>query len=121
MKNFKRRFILIGIFALLFLLIVGIWPKSTKKTERFVQDSNELAELVKKSSEIQRIWWEGEDSSIWSEVKEQCLNLYGIKNSFDESLMRCNPMLLNCMNLFSKKWKDSIDENIFLTSAQMGL
>lgn len=114
MKNFKRRFILIGIFALVFLLILVIWPKSTSKPERFVQDSDQLTELVKKSSEIQRIWWEGEDSIHWNEVKDQCFNHYGIKTKFDESLMRCNPMLLKCVSLYSKKFQNSIDDNITL-------
>lgn len=116
MKNFKRRFILIGIFALVFLLITVFWPKSVTKPERFVQDIDQLTKLVKKSSEIHRVWWEGEDSPVWSEVKYQCLKYYDIKTKFDESLMRCNPMLLKCINLFSKKFQNSIDENITLIS-----
>lgn len=120
MKKFKRRFILIGIFALLFLGSAQLWLYKTTMPERNVQDKGELNELVRKSSEIQRVWWEGEDSEIWPEVKEKCLQHYLIKNNFDESLLRCNPILLKCMNLFSKKWQNSIDEDVPIVGAQKG-
>lgn len=117
MKIFKSRFILVAIFVLILSgLGVYFYPKE-KKPDQSIRDNSDLSDLIKKSSEIQRQWWEGEDSEAWGEIKEQCLSFYGINEKFDESLIRCNPMLLKCMNLFSKKWKGSFDENISLISA----
>jgi hypothetical protein len=90
------------------VLLTGaiLWQKSGAKKEKpdqFIQEKESLNRLLQNSSEIHRIWTEGEDSREWSLLKTQCLKYYGITSSFDESLLRCNPMLLQCNGLFNKK------------------
>lgn len=109
MKNFKR--FLVSLFSMSLcavLLICGwiLWPKfqfTNEKGERFNQERAALDRLLQNSSEIHRIWNEGEDSTEWSSIKTQCLKYYKLNVPFDESLLRCNPMLLQCNVLFNKK------------------
>ncbi|MDD4973252.1 MAG: hypothetical protein PHY93_02825 [Bacteriovorax sp.] len=73
------------------------------KTDQFVQDKEAIDRLLQNSSEIHRIWNEGEDSREWNLVKQECLKHFNITSSFDESLLRCNPILLECNYLFNPK------------------
>ena len=72
-------------------------------TEQFIQDKQALQRLLENSSEIHRIWNEGEDAREWGLVKKECLKYFGITAAFDESFLRCNPILLQCNYLFNKK------------------
>jgi hypothetical protein len=78
---------------------------------------------VRQSSEIHRIWWEGEESVEWPIVKEQCLKKYYINEAFDESLLRCNPLLIFCVDEFYKKKKFNLNkrETVFLSRVNSNL
>lgn len=109
MKEFKRSFVLIiSLSICAVLLMVGAiyylyGENHAVLADRFVQDKEALSRLMQNSSEIHRLWIEGEDSREWGLFKKSCLKQYGITNSFDESLLRCNPLLLECNVLFTKK------------------
>ena len=109
MKDFKRYIVPLLTLSICAVLLLGIWtlflknPNFTGKTDQFVQDKQSLDRLLQNSSEIQRIWNEGEDSREWGLVKEQCLKYFKINSHFDESLLRCNPILLQCNYLFNSK------------------
>lgn len=109
MKDFKRYAAPLLSVSICAVLLIGgwlLWQKGelpNPKTDKFVQDREALGRLLQNSSEIHRIWNEGEDSREWGLVKENCLNYYKIVSPFDESLLRCNPMLLQCHLLFNKK------------------
>ena len=85
-------------------------PK-VSKSDKNIQEISDLEELLQNSSEIHRVWWEGEDSKEWGEVKENCLKKWNIKSDFDESLMRCNPKLIQCVSEFSKNKKLKIEND----------
>ena len=90
------------------LLIAGwfLYPKLeflNTKDEQFDQEKAALNRLLQNASEIHRIWKEGEDSHEWTSFKADCLKYYKLNLPFDESLLRCNPMLLQCHALFNKK------------------
>ena len=76
-------------------------PKSDKP-DYFVQEKAGLNRLIQNSSEIHRMWIEGEESREWSLMKADCLKYLEVNQKFDESLLRCNPILLQCHALFSK-------------------
>lgn len=76
-------------------------PKSDKP-DYFVQEKAGLNRLIQNSSEIHRMWIEGEESREWSLMKADCLKYLEVSQKFDESLLRCNPILLQCHALFSK-------------------
>lgn len=109
MKEFKRRSLIILALSICAVLIFALWffyqknPVNNLKTERFVQDKAAFERLIQNSSEIHRIWTEGEDSREWNSWKKECLNLKNISASFDESLLRCNPILIECLAGLSKK------------------
>ncbi len=109
MKDFKSYIVVLVSMSICAVLLVGgwiLWQKnelSAPKTDQFIQDKQAFNRLLENSSEIHRIWNEGEDSREWHAVKEQCLKYYKTTAIFDESLLRCNPMLLQCHGLFSKK------------------
>ncbi len=109
MKDFKRsKAILITLFICAVLMCAGWiiaqkWSISTLKPDQFVQDKEALSRLLENSSEIQRIWSEGEDSREWISLKKECLSYYQITETFDESLLRCNPMIFECLNRFNQK------------------
>jgi formylglycine-generating enzyme required for sulfatase activity len=108
MKKFKSRFIFIlGLGALIvsMILILRLKEDFSSKPEQSIQEKMALDRLLKNSSEIQRIWWEGEDSSEWKINRELCLKKWKVKNVFDESLVRCNPMLIECIQEFDQKKK----------------
>jgi hypothetical protein len=123
MKDFKRSKALILTLSFCAVLLLGLGFLYLKKnispikTDQFVQDIEALNRLLQNSSEIHRIWNEGEDSREWNSVKEACLKHYKITSTFDESLLRCNPMLLQCNSFFNKKLNyrfvkpDSNDKN----------
>lgn len=109
MKEFKRYIVPLLSVSLCAVLLFGAWTLWQKdhgldsKTEQFVQEKAALNRLLQNSSEIQRIWTEGEDAREWPQIKKECLAFNKIKSSFDESLLRCSPMLLDCHVRFSKK------------------
>lgn len=109
MKDFKRYFVPLLTLSICAVLLLGgrfLYQKIQNpgaKTDQFVQDREAMNRLLQNSSEIHRIWSEGEDSREWSLVKQECLKYFKITSSFDESLLRCNPMLLQCNYLFNPK------------------
>jgi hypothetical protein len=109
MKEFKRHHLIIISLSFCAVLIIALWflmqknPGENLKTDQFVQDKTALERLLQNSSEIQRLWTEGEDSREWNSWKSECLKLQKINSHFDESLLRCNPMLIECMAAFNKK------------------
>lgn len=109
MKDFKRYIVPLLSTSICAVLLTGalfFWQKSDlsgDKTDQFIQDKESLSRLIANSSEIHRIWNEGEDSREWNLIKSDCLNYYKMNTTFDESLLRCNPMLLQCHILFTKK------------------
>ncbi len=109
MKEFKSSKALLFSLTICAVLAIGMWffyvqnPKIESKTDQFVQDKDALARLLENSSEIHRMWNEGEDSKEWGIYKQECLKLHKINSPFDESLIRCNPWLLECNAQFNKK------------------
>jgi hypothetical protein len=97
MKYFKRIFIVV-LFGLFFL-----YKGKEDNSEQFVRRREALQRLMKNAAELQRIWIEGEDSKEWSLVKNQCLKKKGITQAFNESLLRCNPFLIDCVDQFVEK------------------
>ncbi len=105
MKKFKRFIVQLALCAV--LIGAGIfffYRKSPQnlKPDHFVQEKAALTRLIQNSSEIQRMWIEGEESREWSLMKASCLKHLGITQKFDESLLRCNPVLIQCHALFTK-------------------
>lgn len=109
MKEFKRRPLIIFSLSICAVLTVALGffhqrnPNNELKAEQFVQEKAALERLLQNSSEIQRLWNEGEDSREWNSWKKECLKLKKINAGFDESLLRCNPMLIECLATFNKK------------------
>ncbi len=109
MREFKRRPLIILSLSICAVLIVALWffyqnsPKNNSKAEQFVQEKAALERLIQNSSEIHRLWTEGEDSREWNSWKNECLKSKKIDTAFDESLLRCNPMLIECLAAFNKK------------------
>lgn len=105
MKNYKRFIVPVLVCAGIFAL-AGIFfyreQKESNNPDRFVQEKAALSRLIQNSSEIHRIWIEGEESREWSLIKTECLKYLGVTEKFDESLLRCNPILLQCHARFSK-------------------
>ena len=121
MKQFKR-FIAPVLICAVILGGAGYYffwmQKDLSNPDRFVQDKSALLRLIKNSSEIHRLWNEGEESREWTLIKAACLKELGINTTFDESLLRCNPLLLQCHALFSKNLdykilKNDSHENLF--------
>ena len=109
MKDFKRYVVArlsLSICAVLLLGGAFLYLKShffPRKTDQYIQEKEALVRLLQNSSEIHRLWSEGEDSREWSLVKQECLNYFKMTKTFDESLLRCNPMLIQCNYLFNPK------------------
>lgn len=120
MKDFKRYIVPLLTLSICAVLLLGGWAlvlkkqNSTGKTDQFIQDREAISRLLQNSSEIHRIWNEGEDSREWNQVKQECLKHFKITSSFDESLLRCNPILLQCNYLFNPKL------NYHLVKPEMG-
>ena len=105
MKNFKRFIVQVTVCAVILGAGASFFYKMQKESgnpEQFIQEKAGLTRLIQNSSEIQRLWNEGEESREWSLIKTQCLKFLGTDQKFDESLLRCNPILLRCHALFSK-------------------
>ncbi|MBC7429813.1 MAG: hypothetical protein H7336_14460 [Bacteriovorax sp.] len=106
MKNFKRFIIPLLVVAVI-LGVAGVfiykYQKNSGSPEQFTQDKAALLRLIQNSSEIHRIWNEGEESREWSLMKSDCLKYLGTSQKFDESLLRCNSILLQCHARFTKK------------------
>ena len=125
MKKFQSNFLILIVLTFCAVFTIGIWNyvdsfspvKSLisrfAKSDQNIQDKDSLAKLLKNAAEIQRIWVEGEDSREWKSLRENCLSYFGIKNHFDESLLRCHPLILQCLNQFST----SLDYNFLFPSA----
>jgi hypothetical protein len=101
MKYFKRIFIFVtlSLFVAIFFLRKTQWDNP----EYFVRKKTILLNLTKSAQELHRIWFDGEDSREWGKVRNQCLQKYGITDGFDESMLRCHPLLLECVNQFLDK------------------
>ena len=105
MEKFKRFIVPLIICAVLLMVAVGLWSyfeKNNSKPDYFAQQKAGLNRLLKNSSEIQRIWEEAEDSREWSLVQDQCFKDLGLSQKFDLTLLRCNPILLECIHRFGK-------------------
>lgn len=106
MKNYKRFIVPVLVCAVLFTAVgLAFFYKSgfqTPKPDQFVQEKSAFLRLFQNSSEIHRIWIEGEESREWSLIKSSCLKHLGVTAAFDESLLRCSPLLIQCHSLFSK-------------------
>lgn len=102
MRHFKR-FIAVVLFCAVGAIGFYIFfqPKTDGSTQ-FLKKKEGLSRLLKNSAEIHRIWLEGEDSREWSVLKNQCLKDWGVSVSFDESLLRCRPLLLECYGKHQK-------------------
>ncbi|MDO9183848.1 MAG: hypothetical protein Q7U04_15645 [Bacteriovorax sp.] len=109
MKEFKSYIVPLLTLSLCAVLLTGSWFFYLKKdipsakSDQFIQDKEALGRLLQNSSEIQKMWTEGEDSRVWGTIKTECLRQFKITSPFDESLLRCNPMLLECNFLFNPK------------------
>lgn len=94
------------LFCAVLLLAVGaLFFKNEIKThnpDQFIQEKAALVRLIQNSSEIQKLWFDGEDSREWKLFQPECLKYLGITKKFDESLLRCSPVLIQCHALFSK-------------------
>lgn len=103
MKNFKRLIFFVLVCAAIFASSTYLKKENEKdNSEYFVQNKKALLRLIKNSSEIRRLWLEGEDSREWTLIKKRCLEFLQVSNKFDESLLRCNPLLLQCFELFTQ-------------------
>ena len=105
MKNYKR-FIVPVLLCAVVLVTGGFYfyhnQEKLSNPERFVQEKAAYLRLIQDSSEIHSLWEAGEESREWSLIKLNCLKKYGITQKFDKSLLRCNPLLLQCHAEFSK-------------------
>jgi hypothetical protein len=105
MKNYKRFIVKVVVCAVLIgagFVIFQLKSTKTKKPDHFIQDKEGINRLIQNSSEIQKLWVQGEDAREWSLIKENCLKHFKITQKFDEALLRCSPILLQCHALFSK-------------------
>ncbi len=105
MKNFKRFIVQVSVCAVILGAGGALFYKIQKESvnpEQFIQEKAALVRLIQNSSEIHRLWNEGEESREWGLIKSQCLKFLDIDQKFDESLLRCSPVLLQCHALFSK-------------------
>lgn len=105
MKKFKRFIAPLIICAVILMAIGAFYYKFQTKNanpEQFIQDKAALLRLIQNSSEIHQLWNAGEESREWGLIKTECLKFLGSEKKFDESLLRCNPILLQCHALFTK-------------------
>ena len=105
MGKFKRFIAPLIICAVLLIGAVGLrfyLLKNNSTSDYFAQQKRGLDKLLKNSAEIQRIWEEAEDSREWSLVQDQCFKELGLSQKFDLTLLRCNPILLECIYHFGK-------------------
>lgn len=105
MKNYKRFILPMLVCAVIIgagITIFQLRVTRIKKPDHFIQDKEAINRLIQNSSEIQNLWVQGEDAREWSLIKDNCLKYLKITQKFDEALLRCNPILLQCHALFSK-------------------
>ena len=105
MKNYKRFIVQIAFCAVIFGISGTVFYKMfrpSQNPDQFIQEKDSILRLIQNSSEIHRLWTEGEESREWSLIKNNCLKHLGISEKFDETLLRCSPLLLQCHALFSK-------------------
>lgn len=114
MGKFKRFYVPMLLCA---VLVAGasayytFFNQKRKKPDHFIQDKAGLLRLLKNSSEIHRLWNEGEESREWKEMKLACQSHFNFGNDFDESLLRCHPILIECLALFGKNLDYKINKN----------
>jgi len=106
MTIFKRRHISFSLGVLLILSAILWWKKAF--FTQIVPEQNTLSikkhqVLFQNSSEIHRLWTDGPSSDEWKSVKQQCLNDLKIEDQFNENLLKCNPVLIECIEKFHKK------------------
>ena len=106
MKNYKRFIVPVLVCIVLFIGAGGVFFYKTRNIaitpDQFVQDKADFLRLFENSTEIHRLWIQGEESREWSLIRSTCLKYLGVTTNFDESLLRCNPILLQCHAMFSK-------------------
>ena len=105
MKKFKRFIAPVFVCAVLLMVFGAFFYKfqtENANPEQFIQEKAGLLRLIQNSSEIHQLWNAGEESREWGLIKTECLKFLGNEQPFDESLLRCNPILLQCHALFSK-------------------
>jgi hypothetical protein len=96
MRYFKR-FIAGVAFCAVGAIAVALWMKGkTDDSTQLTLKKTGLLRLINNASDIQRMWIEGEESREWLNLKVQCLKDWGVTANFDESLLRCSPLLLEC-------------------------
>ncbi len=105
MAKFKRRHISFGITFLIILSSLIWWTNTVvnkKILDQTTQVKRDLEKIIQNSSEIHRLWMDGANSKEWKLVKNQCLDFYKIDYKFDEKILRCNPIFIDCIERFSK-------------------
>ena len=105
MKNYKRFIVPVAVCAVVIGAIGYYFYKNQKNLsnpDRFIQEKAAYLRLIQNSSEIHKLWEAGEESREWTLIKSDCLKKLGISQKFDESLLRCHPLLLQCHAEFSK-------------------
>lgn len=105
MKKFKSAIILLFICAVICLAIFWYFLAGNNKksnVDHLIQDINASTRLLKNVEMLHNFWIEAEESRQWSLIKGQCLESLKITKPFDESLLRCNPLLMECFAKFAK-------------------
>lgn len=105
MSKFKRFFWPLIICSLMLFIGAVVYyqlKSSSKKPEQINQEISQKEYLLKELEFVSRLWEEGEDSREWLIVREKCLKKLKITENFDERLLRCNPLILECIGTFSK-------------------
>lgn len=113
MKNYKRFIAPVLFCAVLAGISIAVFYKNQKNEQnpdRFIQEKAAFLRLLENSSEIHKLWEAGEESREWSLIKNDCLKSMGISQKFDESLLRCHPLLIQCHAKLSKKLNYKIIE-----------
>jgi hypothetical protein len=101
MKKFKSIFFIV--LLCLLLVVIYLRKKTSDNSDQYGRRLVGLQRLLSNAKTIHRIWNEGEDSREWGMVRKQCLKKFGITEAFDESLLRCHPFLIACVDEFLSK------------------
>lgn len=103
MRHFKRIIAGVAFCAVVFTVWLMVREVKTDDNAQMMAKRHSLLKLLANSAEIQKAWREGEDSRLWLKHRDQCLQDWNIKKSFDESLLRCSPMLIECIAKYNDR------------------
>ncbi len=102
MRHFKR-FIAVVLFCAVGATAWYIFSRNKPDhTDQLKRKKAGIIRLLGNAGEIHRLWREGEESREWSKIRNKCLEELKITQLFDESLLRCHPLLIECHAKFSK-------------------